>query len=501
MVLIFWVITPLQSSLLTIELVTKEIPTQFIPTAKLKSYDSQANELDSAFLYSSYSVTWLGEKIAGFMTREFVAIPFKPINSTFEEVAQGNESWTAVTRVYQTYIDCTPATIFEPGQYDGGAYNFTTDGCHYSLDPIPDKNATRNLMYIGYGNNNGTAMWYLEKSHCTVKSIFLGVWARSRLPSTRSTDIDVAGIFCRPRYFYADADITVDATDLSITRFSFIQEPKPLTPKDKIIDIDIFEQYLAAASTTSFVDTKHFSTVAPATQVRYEDWNLWFPTGQVGYAIGLENKTFDDFGDPKVFGDAMNKTHKLLFNYAVSSLLRDEEQPQQINGTRMVRKEGIIVVPTVAHLLAGFLSAVAVCLASVFFLSYNRHNNLRSDPDTLATTMSLVAQSPQLLRDFEGADNCPGIKRCIKRRQYKLWGGEDSHRLDVVDGSKATSGGSHESSTMPHDGRGTRPWELSAGMGIFITFFSSGLLVLLVVLYWSSQKYSGRKPLTLLSQY
>ena len=465
------------------------------------SYDSQANELDSAFLYSSYSVTWLGEKIAGFMTRDFVAIPFKPVNSTYKEAAQGNESWTAATGVYQTAVDCVPATIIAPGEFDGDAYNFTTDGCSYSLNPLPDKNATRNLMYIGFGTNNGTAMWYLREPMCRVKNIFLGVWAKSRLPSNRSTDIDVVGIFCRTRYSSADVDITVDATNLSISRFKFITEPKPLTAEDNIIDTNMFERNFGAGGTSSTVDAKHFSTRAPTTQVRYEDWNLWYPTGQVGYAIGLENKTFDDFRDLGVFGDAMNKTHKLLFNYAVNTLLRHEDQPQKVNGTRIVRKEGVVVVPAVAHLLAGFLSVVAVCLAVVFSLSYDRRNNLRSDPDTLATKMSLVAQSPQLLRDFEGADNCPDIKRCIKRRRYKLWGGEDGHRLDIIDGSEATSGGSHESSTKPHDGRGVRPWELGTGMGIFAMVFSASLLVLLAVLYWSSQKYSGRKPPTSLSKY
>ena len=465
------------------------------------SYDSQANELDSSFLYSSYSVTWLGEKIAGFMTRDFVAIPFKPVNSTYKEAAPGNESWTAATGVYQTAVDCVPATIIAPGEFDGGAYNFTTDGCSYSLNPLPDKNATRNLMYIGFGTNNGTAMWYLREPMCRVKNIFLGVWAKSRLPSNRSADIDVVGIFCRTRYSSTDVEITVDATNLSISRFRFITEPKPLTAEDNIIDTNMFERNFGAGGTSSTVDAKHFSTRAPTTQVRYEDWNLWYPTGQVGYAIGLENKTFDDFRDLRVFGDAMNKTHKLLFNYAVNTLLRHEDQPQKVNGTRIVRKEGVVVVPAVAHLLAGFLSVVAVCLAVVFSLSYDRRNNLRSDPDTLATKMSLVAQSPQLLRDFEGADNCPDIKRCIKRRRYKLWGGEDGHRLDIIDGSEATSGGSHESSTKPHDGRGVRPWELGTGMGIFAMVFSAGLLVFLAVLYWSSQKYSGRKLPTSLSKY
>ena len=487
---------------MTIELVAKANHTQFIRPYELVAYGDQSKRLGPDFFYYSYGVTWLGSRTEGFMTRELAAVPFAPDGiGLILDVALGNESWTAVTRVYQTHLDCVPATIIEPGESNGTAYNFTTDGCSYSFDPLADLNATRNLVYIGYGYGGITPL-YLRESECTVKNIFLGVWAKSQLPSTRSTDIDVVGIFCRTRYSYADAEITVDATHKDITELSVIGEPKPLTAEDKIIDINLFEEILGAGSAINTLDTSTFSYFGPTTQARYENWNLSFPTLQVGYAIGLENKTFDDFRDPRIFGDAMNRTHKLLFNYAVKSLLLFPDQPQKINGTRIVRKNGVFVVPGVAHLLAGFLSAVAVCLAGVFFLSYNRHNNLRSDPDTLATKMSLVAQSPQLLRDFDGAGNCPDIDGCIGRRRYKLCDREDSHRLDIVAGSDATpSECSHEFSTKPHGGQGIRPWVLSAWAGVGITVFSFGLLALLAVLFWSSRKYSGRRPPRSLSQY
>ena len=425
------------------------------------------------------------------MTKEFVAIPFKPVNPTSEDITQRNDSWTAVTRVYQTSVDCVPVTTIEAGRSGDPArytFTFTTDGCSCISDLLPVGVAARNLIY--------TPCCYDDSG--TAKLIFLGVWAKSQLPASRSTDIDVAGIFCRPRYSYADVDLTVDATELGITRFSFIEEPTPLTAEDRIIDIDTFEQYIQTGIIDYSLRTK---TVRPFTNIRYKDWHLIGSTMSVGYAIGLENKTFDDFRDPKIFGDAVNKTHKLLFNYAVRTLFRDEDQPQQANGTRMSWEDGVVVVPAVAHLLAVFLTAVALCLAGVFFLSYNRHNNLHSDPDALATKMSLVAQSPRLLKDFEGADNCPDIDGCIKRRRYKLWGGEDQ-RLDIVDGSVATLfGDSHESSTKPHDGQGIRPWELGAWAGVAITTFTAGLLALLVVLYWSSQKYSGKRPPRSLPQY
>ena len=199
----------------------------------------------------------------------------------------------------------------------------------------------------------------------------------------------------------------------------------------------------------------------------------------------------------------MNKSHKLLFNFAVYFLsfpkTGTELDMHYLNGSRITRRDGVIVVPEVAHLLTGFLSAVAVCLSGLLLLSYKRRINLHTDPDTLATKMSLVAQSQQLLQDFEGADNCPDIGKCIKRRQYKLrsWDEEDGYGLEIADAEGAeTPEGSHESSTKPHDGRGIRPWELSVGMGVGIAIFSAGLLVFLIALYGSSQKHSGRRPPT-----
>ena len=502
--LIFWVITPLQSTLLSIKPVLREIHTRYTLGAKLEAFSSQAEKLDSSFLDSAYGVTWLDEELAQFMTREFVAMPFR-IERMANSYASELVSTTAVTRVYQTHIDCVPATVNGLGEYGDGAYNFTTDNCSYRFDPLPNENATRNLIYIGHGNDSGTIERHLRESECMVRNIFLGVWAKSRLASSRSTDIDVSGVFCHTKYSYSDADITVRVSSSSGNdSVRFIGEPKELTMEDEIVNIELFEQYLGAGSTMESSNTFGVPKVALTPKYRYEDWGLWDPDRQIWYAIGLENKTFDAFEDPNVFGDAMNKSHKLLFNYAIYYLLNpsSENDNELINGTGTAREDAVVVVAAVSHLLAGFLLVVAVCLAGVLHLSHNARNNLHSDPDTLASKMSLVGQSPELLRDFEGTDNCSDISRgMVERRLYKLgpWYGEDGHWLDILDAENVThSEDSHESPTQPHDGGGARPWELSVGMGVGTTIFSAGLLVLLAVLFRASRMYSGRTPHTTL---
>ena len=143
---------------------------------------------------------------------------------------------------------------------------------------------------------------------------------------------------------------------------------------------------------------------------------------------------------------------------------------------------------------------MAICLTGELLLSYNRCYNLSSDPDSLATKMSLVNRSPQLLRDFEGTDDSPDIRRSIvERRRYKLGPcyGDDGPRLDILDAADVTpEDGFRESSTKSHNGRGVRPWELSVGMGVGTTMFSAGLLLLLAILFRSSQRHSGRRTQT-----
>ncbi|PUU79489.1 hypothetical protein B9Z19DRAFT_1125084 [Tuber borchii] len=116
--------------------------------------------------------------------------------------------------------------------------------------------------------------------------------------------------------------------------------------------------------------------------------------------------------------------HQLLFNKALETLLVPESGGEEVVGNRVVRSVGIIVVSRLAHILASFLGLVVVCLCGVFFVSYNRQNNLASDPDTLGTKMALVSQSETLLRDFDGTDECPAPHSCMELRKYKIgtWG-------------------------------------------------------------------------------
>ena len=493
--MIFWGIAPLNSSLLTIHHVTRDIETSFKPLKKLIPFDNQKASMSSAFLYTSYSVTWLEEKVHSFMTKELIAMPFKPaIYGGDHDFTQGNESWTAQTRAYQTELSCTPSEIKD---FAGSIYTFSTEGCTHDTSPLSSPNAIRNMAYIGFGNKNYPRNpYFFDKVECKDPNLFLAIWAKSRNAHNRSDELDLNALYCKPSYHYQTYEVTVDGTDGSILKTEPVGERTNFTQEDKIIDIKMFEGNVGQAATASGVNPGYFPSEAPYSESKFEDWDLDSPTQQISYVIGLSPGTkFDDFRDPITFRNGLDRMYKLLFSNALKTLLVDDSGGEEVMGKRVVTNIGIVVLPLIAHILAGFLGLVVVCLGGVFLVSYNRQNNLASDPDTLGTKMALVAHSKALLRDFTGTDECPARDLCMEPRRYKLGtqGGGGEYRLDAVGGrDNPLFQNSHASCTVPHSGKLVGPVELSIWMGLAATLVNIALLIMLIVLYKSALRWNGR---------
>ena len=496
---IFWGIAPLNSSLLTTQDVTRDIETSFKPLKKLIPSENQTKAMSASFLYTSYGVTWLEEKVPSFMTKELIAIPFKPASygEGRDHLTQGNESWTAQTRVYQTELGCTPAEI---KAVPGTSYKFSTDRCTYVYDPLkPIRfiNGTRNMMYIGFGNYNNTGdSRYFDKEECKDPNLFLAIWAKSLYSHSGSDVLDLNALYCKPSYHYQIHEVTVHGNNGSILKAEPVGERTNFTQEDKVIDIIMFEGAVGQAATVPGVNQGYLSTEGPDSTFRFMDWHLVAPTKQISYVIGLSpEKTFDDFRDPMTFRNGLDRMHKLLFNNALETLLVDDSGGEEVVGKKVVTSIGIVVVPLIAHILAGLLGLVVVCLGGVFLVSYNRQNNLSSDPDTLGTKMALVADRETFLRDFNGTDECSAPDLGMEPRKYKLrtWEGGVGYGLDVVGGrDDPLAQNPHASCTVPHSGKLVGPVELSIWMGLTVTLVNITLLTLLIVLYKSALRWNGR---------
>ena len=226
----------------------------------------------------------------------------------------------------------------------------------------------------------------------------------------------------------------------------------------------------------------------------FEDWGLTSLSGQIPFIIGLSpRKKFDNITDPVTFRDELDCMHQLLFNEALEILVVDDSSGEEVVGKRVVTSKESVIVPLIAHILSGFLGLVVVCLSGVFLVSYNRQNNLASDPDILGTKMALVAHS-ELLKDFNTTDVYPAPDVCMDPRKYKLvaWGGGGRYRLDVVGSSDNVMAQNPHALCTVHYSKLVRPIQLSIWTGLAAALVNIALLTLLLVLKKSALQCNGR---------
>ncbi|PUU73733.1 hypothetical protein B9Z19DRAFT_1134548 [Tuber borchii] len=130
-------------------------------------------------------------------------------------------------------LACAPSEIKSS---EGTEYTFSTDKCTYSIDPLPNFDATRNMMYIGFANYNGDSDHNLNnsKTECKGPNLLLVIWAKSRNVLNKSDKLDLNVLYCKPSYYYQTHEVT----------------------EDKTIDIITFEENVAADATVWEVNAK-----------------------------------------------------------------------------------------------------------------------------------------------------------------------------------------------------------------------------------------------------
>ena len=109
MLLVFWVITPLQSAIFNSGPVLRSAQTWMMITGKLIPVNLQSGALNANFLNEAYGLAWLNQSLPTFSTRQFAVLPFQPI--TTRPKPSPTETWTTTTDTFRTSLSCSPANI------------------------------------------------------------------------------------------------------------------------------------------------------------------------------------------------------------------------------------------------------------------------------------------------------------------------------------------------------------------------------------------------------
>lgn len=403
MVLIFFLITPLQSAILGTGEILVQRPATVLTTAKLMDPLAQAARLDQAVLNTGYAITWLNRPYPAFTTAEYALMPFQP--EGYSSYVEQPANWTGLTTKYWTELHCWPVEGLPA--WENGPLTFF-DGKKCNTSKIVVQTAVHGtkpykMQYIGYQN----AAWAdntLAAPSCgrDAWNEFLATWAYYDEPNEK---IDITASFCEPSYFQQKVTASVRATDLRPITESIKphEEPRELSASD--FNSSAFHFLIGSGvppvTTPRDYPFTHLVEHAP----RLNGTGLAYPLSPMtGFALGGQNYSVPDYRNRSIMDAANRAAHQHLFSVAMSYALTNETKPNPTSGEVFYVKYGIIVSRPFATTVEVALVVVACLMLTLYWKCSRCESMLSEDPGSLGSLMNLVKNSHELLDQFNGQD-------------------------------------------------------------------------------------------------
>lgn len=423
MVLIFWMVTPLQSSCLGTGPVLMNNTVSMSAPSVLMDPLTQATEMDQSVMNSGYAITWLERPYPAFTTPDYALMPFQPA-----EPVEGNiANFTGTTKKYWTDLKCWPAevelTYSAPSMYlnAAGTYNFINGmGCNASKIVARSLGSEHQMLYIPYQDSawGEVALSWT----CSDKAFnqFLATWLHFD-NSTNSSD--VSAVFCETSYYKQNVSATVQLpafvpVDNSITPLS---PPEPLQVTE--FNSSAFEYLVGNGMTSVFADKDYPFTHLLDLNTHLEGFGLPYPfSPMLGIMTGLQNYTIEAYQNMTLLGDSYRMAHRLMFSVAFHAMLVNSTASDLTDGNVFVVKYGIIVSRVFTALVEGGLALVTILTMVLLWVCHGSPTLLSSDPASLGSLIALIQKSPHLLRKFNGKGNLTAdqLKEQLGDCRFKL---------------------------------------------------------------------------------
>ncbi|OHE95378.1 hypothetical protein CORC01_09250 [Colletotrichum orchidophilum] len=509
MVIIFWLITPLQSAILGTGPVDVQRLINTTTSEKTIPSSEQPFILDQSLLNEGYAITWLNQSLPPFTAPEYTLLPFA---ADTEREHTPTTNWTGSTTKFWTQLECWPGDISHHGSELKKTYDFSNGrGCNasdidvygYTSDTMPYK-----MLYVGY-QNSAWADYYLERDDTCPPSAaghqFLSMWSRY---NATSKEIKIASAFCETSYFKQQVNVTVSSADQAPIEGSLIS----IGPRERLpgteFNFTAFE-HLLGVGVSSVEGTARreypFQGILLEHYQQVEDLGISWPMSpMVGFAIAAQNRTpLESFKNEAVMGDAYNTTHKMLFSLALRRVLANDTLTVTSEGSVEFVLHGIIVSRLFSAIVEGFLVLVGIFTFLIWWHSFRAESRLTMDPASLGSLISLCQNSTVLLDRFagKGAVSEDTLKKAFRDQRFKLLCGCQSRTrqmvIKVVDVRDEPTEGQRISLTQPEAPFSVghyspvKPLALRRGVGLAVIVTMISAVVALVYLKLEEKRNRG----------
>ncbi|KAG5660657.1 hypothetical protein KAF25_003263 [Fusarium avenaceum] len=414
MVMVFWLLTPLQSALLGTQVVTQTQLTNITHRSQLIPVEQQLARLDPEVLNNGYAVGWLGQPFPPFTTSKYALLPFY----TGESPAPANvtTNLTAETTKLSTELDCWPAELEQDGDPKRLSWNFLNgQGCNTTVSMRRGINYT--MYYMGY-YSDAHADLYVGNPYCPVTENsthqFLAIWARqSDLIGTRETipkyvtpKFDITAIFCQPTYYKQRVLATVVSSKFEPDTESM----EPLGPKEILTDKEFnrtaFEYILANGVQEHIIVRDYpFSRVVEQTP-RLNVTGLTKPvSNMVGYALAGRDLPVTDYASMDTLGMVYREAHQYLFALAVNHLLTNSTDITNKTISANYFLTGVVVSRVFATSVECLLVVIAIFTGLVLWFCRTSPSQLPINPSSIAKYLEIFRDSPECLQALASMDS------------------------------------------------------------------------------------------------
>lgn len=411
--IIFWVITPLQSAIFGTGVVQRTETVSIANRSQLLPINNQT-DLGSKLLNTGYAIAWLGQEYPPFMTADYALLPYYVDGDPAPKSSEAN--WTATTTKLSTELTCWPASISRKVPWTREFYFLNGQGCNATIIIDFLLTAPYSMFYVGYYSSPysdfALADWDCPKTPDSVHQ-FLAIWAKNPDPriEVSKTKLNITALYCQSHYYKQEVMVTVSAGSLKPHDDSIqpVSEKKPLTESE--FNSTAFEYVIAngmPVGAEGTVKDRPF-TAAIEQNPRLAKYQLRGPaSSMVGYALAGQNLSTEAYAEPKVLEEAFNHAHKYLFSVAVSQILVNGTTFSNHTASSTYPLSGIIVSRVFSIVVESLLAASAILTITLLWLCHTAPCHLRENPNSISRLADIFQNSPDVLDTFRKLDNADG---------------------------------------------------------------------------------------------
>jgi hypothetical protein len=238
---------------------------------------------------------------------------------------------------------------------------------------------------------------------------------------------NVTRLFCEPFYYQQEVVATVSAKTRAPINITSKGE-KQVLPVEKW-NSTFFENQMNEGS----LNTRNRGALPLSTWPDQLETVSTYPvslmtggsvmTSMAGYMIGAAGRPLEELVDPEALKDAYQSAYRIIFARSMIEILdQDFRSTESVSGHVDYLQGAVTLVPVFTYIVQGFLGFVSICSMILLVISWRRNWTLSSDPATIASVQSLVAENAALLEDFSKLERLHTVdfEQSLKTKKFML---------------------------------------------------------------------------------